>query len=96
MRNLRIDPAEAEGKLRSLIQKTSQITTTLDSPRGSFAILVSALAKNHIRIRAFQLDGNRARIVVDDPQHNGNQDSARGFIERLWRHDQIVFDASKQ
>ncbi|MCZ6691388.1 MAG: hypothetical protein O7H41_17510 [Planctomycetota bacterium] len=51
----------------SLIDKTSQITTTLDSPRGSFTFLVSALAKNHIRMRAFQLDGDRARIVVDDP-----------------------------
>ena len=47
------------------------------------------------------IDGSRSikdilRIAADDPKHKGSQDSARRFIERLWRHDQIVFDASRQ
>ncbi len=45
------------------------------------------------------IDGSRPvreilRIATDNPQSEGYEDSARAFIERLWRYDQIVFDAS--
>ena len=47
------------------------------------------------------IDGSRSikdilRLAAVDSDHEGGQDGARGFIERLWRHDQIVFDASRK
>ena len=45
------------------------------------------------------VDGKRSvrdilRIAAEESQNNNSQDDGRAFIERLWCHDQIVFDAS--
>ncbi len=46
------------------------------------------------------IDGTRtigeiSRIAADDPREKGGEAFNRAFFERLWWHDQVVFDASR-
>jgi hypothetical protein len=40
------------------------------------------------------IDGERT--ISDISQEHGHFDTARVLFERLWQHDQVVFDASEQ
>jgi SAM-dependent methyltransferase len=90
------------------LRKPEAITVKERLPAGATAVLINPMHRHtdiFLPIDASQegllntIDGSRSvseilRIAADDPQYDGNQESARTFIERLWHYDQIVFDTS--
>ncbi len=86
------------------------ITVRERLPAGAVAVLLNPMHRHtdiFLPIDASEerllnaIDGSHTikeilQIAADDPQYDGEQESILGFIERLWRHDQIVIDASRQ
>ena len=90
------------------LRSPAAITVKERLPAGAVAVLINPMHRHtdiFLPIDASEerllnaIDGSRTikeilRIDADDPQYAISQESALEFIERLWRHDQIVFDAS--
>jgi SAM-dependent methyltransferase len=91
------------------LRKPEAITVKERLPTGAVAVLINPMHRHtdiFLPIDASEerllnaIDGSRPikdvlSIAANDPQHDGSQDNALEFIERLWRYDQILFDASK-
>ncbi len=90
------------------LRRPEAITVKERLPEGAVAVLLNPMHRHtdiFLPIDASEerllnaVDGSRPvreilRIATDNPQSEGYEDCARAFIERLWRYDQIVFDAS--
>ena len=90
------------------LRKPETITVKQRLPEGAEAVLLNPMHRHTdiflpIDVSEERLlnaiDGSHTikeflQIAANDPQRDGNQDGARRFFERLWNHDQIVFDAS--
>ena len=90
------------------LRRPEAITVKERLPEGATAVLLNPMHRHtdiFLPIDAAgerllnAVDGKRSvrnilRIAAEESQNNNSQDDGRAFIERLWCHDQIVFDAS--
>jgi hypothetical protein len=68
----------------------------LINPSHTFSDLICLIDSFEDRLLG-AIDGKRslAEIVTSKARHGDDERRALGFFERLWRYDQIVFDASR-
>jgi SAM-dependent methyltransferase len=90
------------------LRKPEAITVKERLPAGAAAVLINPMHRHtdiFLPIDSSEermldaIDGSRSvreilRVAANVAERDGRQDSALDFIERLWRHDQIVLDAS--